>query len=239
MTGRRDFLYVADCKLATTENMAYIHQHGGRFLTVLPRTRGEDGAFRELALQAARSTGDRSTTSDNDEGEIVDRYSVSEPATLSAEGYRLIWYHSTRKAELDAHARHQQVERALSELAELRQKLSSPRTRYRQRAKVAEAVEAILQARGVERWIVTEIKERTTETYRQDGRGRPSDQTRYVKEDEHSVRPGVSHRPRAPGRGNVRRRGLPPDHQRRPRCRSWRCCWPTSSSRRSRSGSRS
>ena len=28
LTGRRDFLYVADCKLATAENMAYIHQQG-------------------------------------------------------------------------------------------------------------------------------------------------------------------------------------------------------------------
>jgi hypothetical protein len=45
LTGRRDFLYVADCKLATTENMAHIHQHQGRFLTVLPRTRSEDRAF--------------------------------------------------------------------------------------------------------------------------------------------------------------------------------------------------
>ena len=29
LTGRRDFLYVADCKLASTENMAYIHQRQG------------------------------------------------------------------------------------------------------------------------------------------------------------------------------------------------------------------
>ena len=36
LTGRRDFLYVADYKLASDENMAYIHQHQGRFLTVLP-----------------------------------------------------------------------------------------------------------------------------------------------------------------------------------------------------------
>jgi len=40
LTGRHDFLYVADCKLATAENMAHIHQHGGRFLSVLPRTLG-------------------------------------------------------------------------------------------------------------------------------------------------------------------------------------------------------
>ena len=37
LTGRRDFLYVADCKLATSENMAHIHQRQGRFVTVLPR----------------------------------------------------------------------------------------------------------------------------------------------------------------------------------------------------------
>ena len=43
LAGRLDFLYVADCKLANTENRAYVHGHGGRFLTVLPRTR-------ELAL---------------------------------------------------------------------------------------------------------------------------------------------------------------------------------------------
>ena len=45
-----------------------------------------------------------------------------------------------------------------------------------------EAVQEILQNRGVEGWIVTEIKERTEEKFRQDRRGRPNDHTRYVKE---------------------------------------------------------
>ena len=181
LTGRRDFLYVADCKLASTENMAYIHQRQGRFLTVLPRTRSEDRVFRNLLSQGQiqwRHIHDKR----NDQGEIVDRYSVSVPATLSAEGYRLVWYHSTCKAEHDARTRHQQVERALIDLAELRQKLSSPRSRYHQAAKVAEAVQSILKARGVEGWIVTEIKERTEEKYRQDRRGRPNAETRYVRQ---------------------------------------------------------
>jgi transposase len=181
LTGRRDFLYVADCKLATRENMAYIHQHQGRFLTVLPRTRSEDRVFRDL-LRSGQVQWRPIHDKRNDQGEIVDQYSVCVPATLSDEGYRLVWYHSTLKAQCDAHARYQQVERALIELAELRQKLSSPRTRYRQSAKVAQAVQEILQARGVERWIVTEIKEQTEEKFHQDRRGRPNDQTRYVKE---------------------------------------------------------
>ncbi|HMB06830.1 MAG TPA: hypothetical protein VKP69_24215, partial [Isosphaeraceae bacterium] len=32
----------------TAENMAYLHQRGGRSLSVLPRTRAEDAAFRTL-----------------------------------------------------------------------------------------------------------------------------------------------------------------------------------------------
>jgi transposase len=182
LTGRRDFLYVADCKLASTENMAYLHQHGGRFLSILPRTRSEDAAFRASVFQG-RVVWKLIHEKRDERGEIVDRYSVAEPAALSAEGYRLIWCHSTRKAELDAAARHQQVERALLELSELRLKLSSPRTRYRRRDKVVEAVAAILEARGAVRWITFEVVEKVEETYRQERRGRPNGQTRYVKEE--------------------------------------------------------
>jgi hypothetical protein len=49
LTGRRDFLYVADCKLATAENMAYVLRHGGRFLSALSRT--EDAAFHAATCQ--------------------------------------------------------------------------------------------------------------------------------------------------------------------------------------------
>jgi len=182
LTGRRDFLYVADCKLATAENMAYLHQHGGRFLSILPRTRSEDGVFRE-SLAQGRVSWRMIHEKREEDGTVVDRYCVAEQEMLSAEGYRLIWCHSTRKAELDASARHQQVERALLELSELRLKLSSPRSRYRQRAKVEEAVASILEARGVARWVTVAVVEQTEETFHQERRGRPNDNTRYVKEE--------------------------------------------------------
>ena len=124
--------------------MAYIAQRGGRFVTLIPRTRSEDRAFRESLTQGQvqwQPVHEMRT----EKGEIVDRFSVSTKAELSAEGYRLVWYHSTRKAENDVAARVRQVDRALRELAELQQKLSGPRTRYHERAKVAAAVEAILE----------------------------------------------------------------------------------------------
>jgi transposase len=180
LTGRRDFLYVADCKLATAENMAYIHRHGGRFLSVLPRTRGEDAAFR-AEIRGGRVHWGMIHDKYDDEGELVDGFSIHEPEATSVEGYRLIWYHSTRKAELDVVARQQRIERALLRLAELREKLASPRTRHRERAKVAEAVEAILGETGTEGEIAVTIEERSEETFRQQRRGRPNAQTLYVK----------------------------------------------------------
>jgi transposase len=183
LTGRRDFLYVADCKLATAENMAHLHRHGGRFLSVLPRTRAEDAAFR-AAMRDGKARWRQVHDKLDDEGDVVDRFSVHEPEMTSVEGYRLVWYHSTRKAELDAVTRHHRIERASGRLAELRQKLASPRTRYRQRAKVAQAVEAILRDGGVEGLIEVAIEERTTEHYRQERRGRPGPGTRYVKRED-------------------------------------------------------
>jgi hypothetical protein len=43
---RSDFIYVADCKLATDDNLSKITACGGRFVTVMPRTWKEDKEFR-------------------------------------------------------------------------------------------------------------------------------------------------------------------------------------------------
>jgi len=181
LTGRRDFLYVADCKLATAENMAYLHQRGGRFLSVLPATRTEDATFRESLVRGQVTQRPIYDKTDED-GTLLDRYSLCEPATQSAEGYRLIWFHSAIKAECDFEARQKKVARTMTRLSVLHQKLGSSRTRYRQRAKVQEAVDEILQELGTANWVSVTIEEREVETFRQEGRGRPTAQTRYVRQ---------------------------------------------------------
>jgi transposase len=183
LAGRSDFLYVADSKLATAENMAYLHQHRGRFITVLPRTRGEDRDFRQSLREGKVSwrTVYEKIDEEDDRKRVLDRFSVANEPTTAAEGYRLLWYHSTRKAELDAAARANRIQRATRELDELRRRLNSPRTRYRRRSKVADAVEEILKSREVKDWITVAIEERVEERYRQERRGRPTKDTRYVK----------------------------------------------------------
>jgi hypothetical protein len=137
LAGRRDFLYVADCKLATTENMKYVHRNGGRFITVLPRTRKEDTAFRERLRRGAiawRHLWDKT----NEQGKLLDRLSVCDEPALSQEGFRILWFHSTRKAELDAASRTNAINRALAELSGLQERLISPRSRIRTKDKAEE-----------------------------------------------------------------------------------------------------
>jgi transposase len=181
LVGRGDFLYVADSKLATAENMGHIARRGGRFLSVLPRTRSEDGQFRER-VRHGKATWNVVHEKHDDEGELVDRYSVCPEAQQTADGYRLVWYHSTRKAELDQAARSRRLERALRGLHDLQGRLASPRTRYRDRAKVAEAVEKILRDCQVESWILPRIEEEEQATFRQARRGRPSADTPFRRE---------------------------------------------------------
>ena len=73
--------------------------------------------------------------------------------------------------------------RPSARLDELRKKLASPRTRYRERAQVSGAVEVIVRECEVAGWVTVEVKETTRETYRQERRGRPSEKTRYKKQE--------------------------------------------------------
>jgi len=190
LVGRADFLYVADCKLASRENLDYLARRGGRFVTVLPGTRKEDTEFRQrlskdpasVAWQLLYQVKVKVQVKDREEERVVDELSVCTPETSSAEGYRLLWYHSTRKVELDAAARARRTQRALAELADLERRLASPRTRFRKRSKVDKAVQAILEEWDVQPWVVVQISEREEPKYRQASRGRPSKDTQYVKE---------------------------------------------------------
>jgi hypothetical protein len=102
---RRDFLYIADSKLCSGEAMRHIDSNGGRFVTVLPRTRGEDKWFRDWLqtnqpqwTEAIRLPGERL-------GDLPRIWSTFPSPLPSAEGYRVIWVHSTVKAARDEHAR--------------------------------------------------------------------------------------------------------------------------------------
>jgi transposase len=182
LVQRPDFVYVADCKLATTENMNAIAAQGGRFITVLPATRKEDAQFRERLIKQPKTIRwEEVYRVTNDDNSLRDVFRVCSDEQVSKEGYRLLWFHSRGKAEADAVTRARRLQRAIRELTDLRQRLSGPRTRYRQRAKVVAVVEAILDTHAARDFLHVDISERQEEKYHQAGRGRPHKGTKYER----------------------------------------------------------
>jgi transposase len=177
--GRREFLYIADSKLCSGDAMRHIDSNGGRFVTVLPRTRGEDKWFRDWIqtnqpqwTEAIRLPGER----------LGDRdrvWSVFASPLPSAEGYRIIWIHSSVKAARDEHARRSRIEAGAAAITELGTRLAGPKTRLKTRQAVQAAADAALTDTGSARWLHVSITETVEETFRQEKRGRPGTDTRY------------------------------------------------------------
>ena len=179
LLGRSDFLYVADSKLCSREAMGHIAAGGGRFITVLPRSRSEDRWFRDWAqthrpqwTEAERRPGPR-------HGEPDQVYSTFPAPLPSAEGYRIIWVHSTAKAARDAAARQARIEAGAAAIDALATRLAGPKCRLGTRVAAEDEATAVLARAGAERWVGCTVTETTEETYRQERRGRPGKDTRY------------------------------------------------------------
>ena len=180
LTGRTGFLYVADCKLATRDNMAHIDRHGGRFVSVLPATRKEDKAFRDWIVdhepdwtQAARRPGRRQSAIPTTSGTPCPRPGPRPRATASSGSAPRPRSSATRQARTD------RIARGIAALDDLNQRLASPKTRM----KTVVATEAGRRrgARPDRRRPLDPLHRRSTtaERFRQEKRGRPGNDTRY------------------------------------------------------------
>jgi len=183
LIGHGDFLYVADCKLASSENLSHIATRGGRFVTVLPRGRSEDIAFRHrLRAEPSVLKWTLLYKLTNKQGHIIDELFVCGDDHVHSQGYRLLWYRSTRKTQQDKSSRARTIQKATEALSDLRQRLQGPRTRFRTRSKVEQALAEVLAEAEASSWLLVEIEEQEQETFRQATRGRPSEQTPYLRE---------------------------------------------------------
>jgi transposase len=181
LVGRPDFLYVADCKLANRAAMDHIDRNGGRFVTVLPRSRKEDTEFRDWLWgqdpdwdEAHRRPGRR-------HAEVDEVWHTTPARSPSAEGYRIVWVRSSTKIDRDAEARRARIAKGIVVLDDLNQRLASPKTRIRTVAAVEAAATAALDHAGATRWVSFTVVETTDESFRQEKRGRPGTNTRYRK----------------------------------------------------------
>lgn len=173
IVGSPKFLYVADCKLCTSDNLRYIDEHKGSFITVLPSNRKEDDWFRQWV--AGHDAPWRLIT-------CIEYPPPKEPNIIQAlespvpevNGFRLIWFRSSEKIRRDADIRHDATVRAIKALEELAEKLLKPRCRLRKMRSVRQAVDEILDQTAAKRWINYKVEHAFVLTDQHDeGRKRP------------------------------------------------------------------
>jgi len=183
LTGRSDFLYIADCKLASSENLRHIDSQGGRFITILPKNRSEPKRMKQAMTKQPESLRWVNLYETRDEeGNLENHFKTLREEQVTADGYRLIWIHSLAKAATDDGGRIKAINKAIEDLSKLRIRLQSPRSRMRERHKVQTEVEKILAARRVGELLKVELIEQEEVKLKQKTPGRRSAKTQYTRE---------------------------------------------------------
>jgi hypothetical protein len=183
VAGRTDFLYVANSKLCSRDNMDYIHRAGGRFVTVMPRSRLEDAEFRKWiqthnAILGA-SLGSAESALSRWAARLLVRPQGRAPLRAGVER-GLGVEHALLTLRQESHRR-RNIAAATEQLRDLRQRLLSARARLRGAAQIDLKVAEILEHYPVGRYLKVRRVAREEHVYRQAQRGRPGPETAYRK----------------------------------------------------------
>jgi transposase len=177
--GSANFLYVGDCKLCNQSLMNRIHSREGKFLTVLPRNRREEGWFRReyLAHQAVAWEEVRRDYSRANLDEPDRVFEACESPQRSVEGFRIVWYRDSSKLIHDQIERHERIQRARQKIENLRSRTGRHRLRSVESAQ--NLANQVLDRTGTEKWLRVTILADSDAEYRQEQKGRPGKDTRY------------------------------------------------------------
>lgn len=178
-----DFTYIADCKLCSQKNLNHIHEHGGIFITIVPKNRSDVKQFYEelkttpVKWQYAYETPNSRKQSET----IIYKTYEGEP---SKNGYRIIWVHSSAKKQQDKRRRENRIDRVDNQLTEL-----SPRLNQYQ-LKTKEQIEKAIKktTKGASDLFQIQLIEDKQIVRRQVGAGKPGPKTQYKEEENISYR---------------------------------------------------
>ncbi len=167
--------------MCVSETMRYIDGEDGFFITVMPRARSEDKWFREHIIDNKVSWDEVCRVQDprkkKDSPEI---WRMVESPIPSKEGFRIVWVWSSKKTRHDQKSRQNTKNKAISGLKGLQKRLQSNRCRLKTKQAVSKEAEKIVEEVGANSWIVPDVVETIEITHKQEKRGRPGPNTRYM-----------------------------------------------------------
>jgi transposase len=172
LVGRPEFLYVADSKLCTQTNMRHIDERGGSFITVMPRSRKEDGLFRQWLLMATphwEPIAQRPHPRWRDGP--PDLILAMESPIPDPQGFRILWFFSSHKMQREIDWRQDSLRKAREQLDAFEAKLQGPKCRYHTRKGVTDQIDEILAQTQTAAFIAYRVTSEQQIQYRNVERG--------------------------------------------------------------------
>jgi transposase len=181
ITGCPDFLYVADSKLCTDEQLSYIVDQGGRVVTIIPETWNEVESFKEKLRQTKKAKDiiwRRRKPGSHDKKEYFSVFKGDYFTTKS--GYRIHWIYSSEKRKRDREKREKHLKKVEQCLALLNGKIN--KRALKTRKAIEDAAQEIIEEHKLENFFHISIGTITEKHQVQIGTGRPGKNTKYRTE---------------------------------------------------------
>ena len=178
MSGKASFLYVADCKVCTDEQLTYIVEQGGRVVTIIPETWKEVSDFKEKLRKNPRSKKEIWRKQKPRSKKEIEYFSCFDGDHKTYKrGYNIHWIFSSEKKKRDQSSREDRLKKAEQEFTELNTKLNA--YHLKEKSDINAAVETILKENRVESFFVVQLGQTEERSKRQLKKGRPGVQTQY------------------------------------------------------------
>ncbi len=120
---KENFIYIADCKLCSNENLTHIDGNNGSFITIMPKDRKDVKKFYKRLKSHIIKWNPAYEVEDSRKKGKYTIYRTYE-ADKTKEGYRVIFVHSSNKQDEDQKKRNTFINKAIKNLEELTPKLN-------------------------------------------------------------------------------------------------------------------
>ena len=180
LLGRSDFIYVADSKLCTEENLKFIDRNQGRFITVVPKTRLETKDFSNEAYHSQVRWENLWRRRISRKKDKYDQFEVAQGFYQMREGYAMYWYRSSEKMKRDIAERESKIAAAQDKLIAL---MSTKRRGPKTAKALMTAADKILAKTKTSEWINVIIEQKDEVIYRKSSRGKPGKDASYRRID--------------------------------------------------------
>lgn len=186
--GRPSFLYVADSKVCSENQLSHIVKHGGRVVTIIPDTWKEVQGFKGELRKSKKHKKIIWRRTVPEKSETVEYFSCFSGNHRTAKSnYKIHWLYSSEKRKRDRQSREKALKKAEYKLADLCGKLNMRNLKSREN--ILKTANEITKGQAVERYFHLKLHEVQQTHKKQIGTGRPGSKTKYrtIKEKLYSL----------------------------------------------------